>query len=87
MMSSLSSIAFLFVALVTISSDVVTAAAERKLIRRPDSEHELPPIVHRKLEEKVETFFTRSYTAVTSPKDITVVVPPNAQSKLYTKTE
>jgi len=79
MMSPLLNTAFLFV-LVTISSNVGTAAAERQFVRRPDSERELPPIV-RKLKMDEDTF-TRSYTAVTAPKDITFVNPPNVQGLL-----
>ena len=85
MISPLLNTAFLFV-LVTISSNVGTPAAERQFVRRPDSERELPPIIdHRKLETDEETF-TRSYTAVTAPKDITFVNPPNIQGKLQYST-
>jgi hypothetical protein len=82
MISPLLNTAFLYV-LVTISSNVGTTAAERQFVRRPDSERELPPIEHRKLEtDGAEVTFTRSYTAVTAPKDITFVNPPNIQGKL-----
>ena len=89
MISPLLNTAFLYV-LVTISSNNVgTTAAERQFVRRPDSERELPPIEHRKLETDVngaEVTFTRSYTAVTAPKDITFVNPPNIQGKLQYST-
>ena len=88
MISPLLNTAFLFV-LVTISSNVGTTAAERQFVRRPDSERELPPINHRKLEtdtDGAEITFTRSYTAVTAPKDITFVNPPNIQGKLQYST-
>ena len=84
MISPLLNTAFLYV-LVTISSNNVgTTAAGRQFVRRPDSERELPPIERRKLEtdtDGAEVTFTRSYTAVTAPKDITFVNPPNIQGK------
>lgn len=69
-------IAFLFV---LATSAVTSASASRKLHRRPDSERQLGPLpARRKLTE--EDVFTRAFTVITSPKDITFVLPPSIQS-------
>jgi len=68
-------IAFLFVLATTA---VTSASASRKLHRRPDSERQLGPLpARRKLTE--EDVFTRAFTVITSPKDITFVLPPSIQ--------
>ena len=55
---------------------------KRVLVRRPNSERQLPPPVHTLSEVRNElSVFNRSYTAVSSPRDITFADPPNAQSK------
>jgi len=51
---------------------------KRKLVRRPDFERQLEL---RKLSVKMEKIHTRSYTVITAPKDVTFVLPPNAQKK------
>jgi len=64
-------------------SDITNNAADndkvqpkRKLVRRPDSERQLEP---RKLTGEENPLFTRSYTVVTAPEDITFINPPNFQ--------
>ena len=70
------------------ASDTASASAfgksVRKLHRRPDSERQLEPLPARKLSLMSdiwtdEDVFTRAFTVITSPKDITSVVPPNLQ--------
>ena len=70
------------------ASDTASASAfgksVRKLHRRPDSERQLEPLPARKLSLMSdiwtdEDVFTRAFTVITSPKDITFVSPPNLQ--------
>ena len=70
------------------ASDTASASAfgksVRKLHRRPDSERQLEPLPARKLSSLSdmwtdEDVFTRAFTVITSPKDITFVSPPNLQ--------
>jgi hypothetical protein len=59
---------------------------KRVSVRRPNSERQLPPPVHKLSEEKNElSGFTRSYTDVSSPRDITFVDPTNFSKKTATK--
>ena len=56
------------------------ASAGRILVRRPDSERQLaPPDLNK--EKEMEMIFTRAYTVVTSPKDVTLVDPPTIQGR------
>ena len=60
------------------------ASAGRILVRRPDSERQLAPpdrISIRFKEKEMEMIFTRAYTVVTSPKDVTLVDPPTIQGR------
>jgi hypothetical protein len=59
------------------------ASAGRIFVRRPDSERQLAPPDHmrRILNKEKEMIFTRAYTVVTSPKDITLVDPPTIQGR------
>ena len=60
------------------------ASAGRILVRRPDSERQLaPPDINRirNKEKEMEMIFTRAYTVVTSPKDVTLVDPPTIQGR------
>ena len=60
------------------------ASAGRILVRRPDSERQLAPpdrISIRFKEKEMEMIFTRAYTVVTSPKDVTLVDPPSIQGR------
>ncbi|OEU09334.1 hypothetical protein FRACYDRAFT_248814 [Fragilariopsis cylindrus CCMP1102] len=72
------------------ASDTASASAfgksVRKLHRRPDSERQLEPLPARRkrslwesLDWTDEDIFTRAFTVITSPKDITSVTPPNLQ--------
>ena len=72
------------------ASDTASASAfgksVRKLHRRPDSERQLEPLPARRkrslwesLDWTDEDIFTRAFTVITSPKDITFVRPPNLQ--------
>ena len=55
-------------------------SAGRILVRRPDSERQLaPPDLNK--EKEMEMIFTRAYTVVTSPKDVTLVDPPTIQGR------
>ena len=59
-------------------------SAGRILVRRPDSERQLAPpdrISIRFKEKEMEMIFTRAYTVVTSPKDVTLVDPPTIQGR------
>jgi len=69
---------FLLVLLAVTGADEQNVMPKRKLVRLPDSERQLEP---RKLSATMEKIHTRSYTVVTAPKDITFVLPPNAQKK------
>ena len=59
------------------------ASAGRILVRRPDSERQLAPPNRIRIlnKEKEEMIFTRAYTVVTSPKDVTLVDPPTIQGR------
>ena len=59
------------------------ASAGRILVRRPDSERQLAPPDRIRIlnKEKEEMIFTRAYTVVTSPKDVTLVDPPTIQGR------
>ncbi|OEU18201.1 hypothetical protein FRACYDRAFT_236472 [Fragilariopsis cylindrus CCMP1102] len=66
------------------ASDSAFGKSVRKLHRRPDSERQLEPLPARKLSLlsdvwTEEDVFTRAFTVITSPKDITFVSPPNLQ--------
>ena len=58
-------------------------SAGRILVRRPDSERQLAPPDRIRIlnKEKEEMIFTRAYTVVTSPKDVTLVDPPTIQGR------
>ena len=59
------------------------ASTGRILVRRPDSERQLAPPDRIRIlnKEKEEMIFTRAYTVVTSPKDVTLVDPPTIQGR------
>ena len=58
-------------------------SAGRILVRRPDSERQLAPPDRIRIsnKENEEMIFTRAYTVVTSPKDVTLVDPPTIQGR------